>query len=134
MSIWQSALFSNDSWMRLMNGLRILLTCGGALLLIYEARSAALGHGVSERTKKRIAIAMSALSIGAYFYFFNPNVRYPAYWVDDKFTAQAWLFCILALMLLVGYSRMPGLPTTRLSSRRVPRPAAHGFPRARRST
>src|SRR5688572_14934513 len=80
MSIWHWAILSNDSWMRLMNGLRILLTCGGALLLIYEARSVALGKGVSERTKKRIAIAMSALSIGAYFYFFNPNVRYPDYY------------------------------------------------------
>jgi hypothetical protein len=80
MNVWQAALFSNDSWMRLMNGLRILLTFGAALLLIYEARSVALGRGVSERTKKRIAIAMSALSIGAYFYFFNPNVRYPDYY------------------------------------------------------
>src|SRR5690349_1322302 len=81
MSIWDLALFrnDNDSWMKLMNGLRILLTLGGALLLVYEARSIALGKGVSERTKKRIAVAMSALSIGAYLYFFNPNVRYPEY-------------------------------------------------------
>jgi uncharacterized membrane protein len=27
------------------------------------------------------------------------------YWVDDKFTAQAWLFAVLGLVLLWGYSR-----------------------------
>jgi hypothetical protein len=27
------------------------------------------------------------------------------YWVDDKFTAQAWLFGIFSLVLLAGYSR-----------------------------
>ena len=27
------------------------------------------------------------------------------YWVDDKFTAQAWLFGIFSLVILAGYSR-----------------------------
>ena len=27
------------------------------------------------------------------------------YWVDDKFTAQAWLFGVFSLVLLAGYSR-----------------------------
>ena len=36
---WQNPLFANESWSRLMNGLRIGLTLGGALLLIYEVRA-----------------------------------------------------------------------------------------------
>ena len=27
------------------------------------------------------------------------------YWVDDKYTAQAWLFAVFSLVLLWGYSR-----------------------------
>jgi hypothetical protein len=84
-SIWQSSLLSNDSWMRLMNGLRIGLTIGGALLLIYEVRSRRLGERIPERTRKNVAIVMACLSFGAYFYFFNPNVRYPDYYHRHEF-------------------------------------------------
>ncbi|MBX3128684.1 MAG: hypothetical protein KF718_18325 [Polyangiaceae bacterium] len=77
---WQSPLFANDSWSRFMNGVRIALTLGGALLLVYEVRARKLRAPVPERTRKRIAIAMSAMAFGAYFDFFNPNVRYPEYY------------------------------------------------------
>ncbi|MEZ4227008.1 MAG: hypothetical protein R3B13_39075 [Polyangiaceae bacterium] len=82
---WQNPLFANDSWTRLMNGLRIFLTLGGALLLIYEVRARRLKAPVPERTRKRIAIVMSAMAFGAYFDFFNPNVRYPEYYHRHEF-------------------------------------------------
>ena len=82
---WQNPLFSNDSWSRLMNGLRIGLTLGGALMLIYEVRARRLKDPVPERTRKRIAIVMSAMAFGAYFDFFNPNVRYPEYYHRHEF-------------------------------------------------
>src|SRR5689334_3866797 len=71
--------------MKLMNGLRIGLTIGGALLLIYEVRSRRLGERIPERTRKNVAIVMACLSFGAYFYFFNPNVRYPEYYHRHEF-------------------------------------------------
>ncbi len=77
---WQNPIFSNDSWSRLMNGLRIALTLGGALMLVYEVRAFKLREPVPERTRKRVAIVMTAMAFGAYFDFFNPNVRYPEYY------------------------------------------------------
>ncbi len=84
-SVWQSSLFSNDSWSKLMNGLKIGLTLGGALMLIYEVRSRRLGERIPARTRKNVAIVLAALSFGAYFDFFNPNVRYPEYYHRHEF-------------------------------------------------
>ena len=72
---WDSPIFANDTWTKLMNGLRIGLTLFGALFLIYEVRARRLGERLSERLRKRIAIVMTVLAFGAYFDFFNPNVR-----------------------------------------------------------
>ncbi|GMV17456.1 MAG: hypothetical protein HS104_12205 [Polyangiaceae bacterium] len=82
---WDSPIFANDTWSRLMNGLRIGLTLGGALLLIYEVRARRLGEAVPLRTRKRVAIVLTVLSFGAYFDFFNPNVRYPEYYHRHEF-------------------------------------------------
>ncbi len=82
---WQNPIFARDSWENLMNGLRILLTLGGALLLIYEARAYKMGQGVSEKTRRRVAIVLTALAFGAYFDFFNPNTRYSQYYHRHEF-------------------------------------------------
>lgn len=82
---WDSPIFANDTWSRLMNGLRIGLTLGGALLLIYEVRARRLGDAVPLRTRKRVAILLTVLSFGAYFDFFNPNTRYPEYYHRHEF-------------------------------------------------
>lgn len=82
---WQNPIFANDTWSRLMNGLRIGLTLGGALLLIYEVRARKLREPVPLRTRKRVAVILSALAFFAYFDFFNPNVRYPEYYHRHEF-------------------------------------------------
>src|SRR5215510_1954819 len=82
---WDNPIFANETWTRLMNGLRIGLTLGGALLLIYEVRARRLGEKITERTRKRVAIVLSVLAFGAYFDFFNPNVRYPDYYHRHEF-------------------------------------------------
>ena len=82
---WDSPLFANDTWTRLMNGLRIGLTLGGALLLIYEVRARRVGEAIPLRTRKRVAILLTVLSFGAYFDFFNPNTRYPEYYHRHEF-------------------------------------------------
>ena len=68
-----------------MNGLRIGLTLGGALLLIYEVRARRVGEAIPLRTRKRVAILLTVLSFGAYFDFFNPNTRYPEYYHRHEF-------------------------------------------------
>jgi hypothetical protein len=45
-----------------------------------EARAKKLGERLSERTTKRIAIGLTAVSFLLYFDFFNPNVRYVNYY------------------------------------------------------
>jgi hypothetical protein len=77
---WDAKLFEKETWTRLMTGLRITLCLGGVLLLIYEWRARRMGELISERTKKRVAIVFTALAFGAYFDFFNPNVRYNQYY------------------------------------------------------
>ncbi len=82
---WDSAIFSRESWESLMNGLRILLTMGGALLLILEARALKMKEAPSEKVRRRIAIVMTALAFLAYFDFFNPNTRYSQYYHRHEF-------------------------------------------------
>ena len=82
---WDNQIFRNDTWTRLMNGLRIALTLGGALLLIYELRARKMGEKIPLKTRRRIAIGMSVIAFGAYFDFFNPNVRYPEYYHRHEF-------------------------------------------------
>ena len=77
---WDLQVFQQDTWERLMNGLRIALTFGAALLLMYEARARRLGERYRERTKRRIGLLFTLLAFGVYFDFFNPNVRYSEYY------------------------------------------------------
>ncbi len=82
---WDNPIFARDSWTNLMNGLRILLTMGGALLLILEARALKMGEKIPEKTRRRIAIVLTAVAFGAYFDFFNPNTRYSQYYHRHEF-------------------------------------------------
>jgi len=82
---WDWSLFQKDTWTKAMNGLRIALTMGGALLLIYEVRARRLRERISERTKKQVAVLMTVLAFGVYFDFFNPNVRYHEYYHRHEF-------------------------------------------------
>jgi len=84
-SLWDYPIFANDTWTKLMNGLRIGLTLFGALLLIYEVRARRLKDPVPLRTRKRIAIVLSVLAFGAYFDFGNPKTRYPEYYHRHEF-------------------------------------------------
>lgn len=82
---WDHPFFAHDGWTNTMNGLRILLTAAGALMLIYELRAVRLGELGNVRLRKRIAIGMAVLGFGAYFDFFNPNVRYDRYYHRHEF-------------------------------------------------
>ena len=77
---WSSPIFARDSWNNLMFGLRVALTLGGALLLLYEWRARKLGERFRERTMRRVGIVLTVLAFGVYFDFFNPNVRYRDYY------------------------------------------------------
>lgn len=82
---WDAEIFKQQTWERLMNGLRIVLTFGGALLLMYEVRARRMGERYRERTKRRIGIAFTVLAFGVYFDFGNPNVRYAEYYHRHEF-------------------------------------------------
>ena len=85
MDFWDFKYFGKDFWSPAMKGLRIALTLGGALLLLYEVRAKKLGERIRERTKKQIAVVMTVLAFGVYFDFFNPNVRYEEYYHRHEF-------------------------------------------------
>lgn len=82
---WDNPIFARDSWKNLMNGLRIALTMGGALLLILEMRAAKMGEKIPEQTRRRVAIVLTVLAFGAYFDFFNPHTRYSQYYHRHEF-------------------------------------------------
>ena len=80
-----SVIFQKEGWSQIMNGVRVALTLGGALLLIYEARARRMGRPVAERTQRRVALAMTVLAFSAYFDFYNPNARYSEYYHRHEF-------------------------------------------------
>src|SRR5687767_11431513 len=82
---WDSSVFESDRWERWMNALRIGLTMGGALLLMYEVRARKMGERYPERSKRHVGILLTVLAFGAYFNFFNPNVRYSEYYHRHEF-------------------------------------------------
>jgi hypothetical protein len=82
---WDASIFQSGTWSKLMNGMRVLLTMGGALLLLYEFRAKRLGERIPGRTKKQVAVLMTVLAFGVYFDFFNPNVRYREYYHRHEF-------------------------------------------------
>lgn len=82
---WQSKLFDRDTWNSLTFGLRMVLTLGGAMMLLYWWRARKLGEKFREKSLRNIGIVMMVLSFGVYFDFFNPNVRYPDYYHRHEF-------------------------------------------------
>lgn len=78
--IWDTKIFQKPVWTGIMFGLRVALCVLGALLVIYEVRARRMGEPVRERTKKRVALLFTVLSIGAYFDFGNPHTRYSEYY------------------------------------------------------
>ncbi len=82
---WQNAVFEKRSWEGIMCFVRITLTLGGALLLLYEMRARRLGQPVSKRTVKQVALIMTVLGFLTYFDFFNPNTRYVHYYHRHEF-------------------------------------------------
>ena len=71
-----SVIIQKEGWIQIMNGVRITLTLGAALLLSYAARARRLGRPVAARTERRVALVMTLLAFSAYFDFYNPNARY----------------------------------------------------------
>jgi hypothetical protein len=92
---WEGAIFETETWKKAMYALRIALTFGGAMLLMYELRAYQLSKiadpkrrgwfELPERLRRRVAIGMSVLAFGVYYDFFNPNVRYPEYYHRHEF-------------------------------------------------
>jgi len=82
---WQNKIFQKPIWSGLMFAVRVSLCLLGVLGLIYEVRARRMGMPVRERTKKRLALLFTVLSIGAYFDFGNANVRYSEYYHRHEF-------------------------------------------------
>jgi len=82
---WTSAIFEKELWERVMKGMRVGLTVGGALLLIYEMRAKRMGERIKEKHKRWVAYAMTFLAFGVYFDFGNPNTRYSEYYHRHEF-------------------------------------------------
>lgn len=78
-------IVQKEGWDQIMNGVRIALSFGGALLLVYEVRARRLGRPVPERRQRQIGIAMTLLAFSAYFDFYNPNARYSEYYHRHEF-------------------------------------------------
>ncbi len=77
---WKAQLFERQTWESLTFLLRMVLTLGGGMLILFWWRARRVGKGFRERTAKRIAMGMIVLSYFVYFDFFNPNVRYADYY------------------------------------------------------
>jgi hypothetical protein len=85
-SMWDSAeIFQAEKWKSAMNFLRIFLTLGGALLLMYEWRARRMGQPIAKRTQRIVAIVFAVLAFGVYYDFGNPKVRYPDYYHRHEF-------------------------------------------------
>jgi hypothetical protein len=82
---WDSPVFAAEAWKGGMNFLRIFLTLGGALLLMYEWRARRMGQPIAKRTQRIVAVVFTVLAFFAYYDFFNPNVRYRDYYHRHEF-------------------------------------------------
>jgi hypothetical protein len=78
-------IFAHDTWEQVMYFSRIGLALVAAGMLMIEARAKRLGEKLSEKTLKRIGIAVAVIGFVAYFDGFNPNVRYPDYYHRHEF-------------------------------------------------
>jgi hypothetical protein len=77
---WSNPIFEKDFWEGFTKGFRIFLAMVGALLLLYEIRARRMGERIPERTRKRWAWALAAISFAVYVDFGNPNTRYSEYY------------------------------------------------------
>ncbi|HWA74961.1 MAG TPA: hypothetical protein VG937_21615 [Polyangiaceae bacterium] len=77
---WSNPIFEKDSWEAFTKGFRIFLAMAGALLLIYEIRARRMGEHIPERTRRRFAYLLTALSFAVFHDFGNPNTRYSEYY------------------------------------------------------
>jgi hypothetical protein len=82
---WQGPWFAKENWEKFTKFVRLTLTFGGALLLIYEIRARRLRERIPERFRKKIAYVMTGMAFLVYFDFFNPNVRYEEYYHRHEF-------------------------------------------------
>jgi hypothetical protein len=82
---WQGPWFEKEAWEKFTKFVRLTLTFGGALLLIYEIRARRLRERVPERIRRRVAYVMTGMAFFVYFDFFNPNVRYEEYYHRHEF-------------------------------------------------
>jgi hypothetical protein len=82
---WQGPWFEKENWEKFTKFVRLTLTFGGALLLIYEIRARRLRERIPERFRRKIAYVMTGMAFLVYFDFFNPNVRYEEYYHRHEF-------------------------------------------------
>src|SRR5688572_302845 len=82
---WPGRWFAANAFRQFTLGLSICLSLGASGLFLLEERARRIGHVISERTQRRIGIAITALSFLVYFDFFNPNTRYYDYYHRHEF-------------------------------------------------
>lgn len=82
---WEGALFEKNVWQGVMRGTRLVLTFGGAVLLMYEIRARRLGQPLRQTTMRGLAFLFTFLAFGVYYDFGNPNTRYENYYHRHEF-------------------------------------------------
>lgn len=78
-------MFETKKWEDTMRFIRLTLSLGGALFLIYEARARKLGENLSKKSMRWIVIALTTLGFLSYFDFFNKHTRYEEYYHRHEF-------------------------------------------------
>jgi hypothetical protein len=79
------SMSERQDWETVMYALRIALSFGGAMLLLWELRARKLRVRIPERRSRFLAIALSVLAFGAYFGFFSPSMHQRAYYHRGEF-------------------------------------------------
>ncbi len=77
---WDNPLFAQNNWERIARFLRLSLTFGGAVWLIWEARARRLNQPVTKAVSRGVAITLTLVAFLTYFDFFNPKVRYSEFY------------------------------------------------------
>jgi hypothetical protein len=82
---WDSKIFQKETWDGIIIFIRLVLTLGGAMLLIYEARARKLGEPLRKRKLRRWALALAVISFCSYFDFGNAHTRYSEFYHRHEF-------------------------------------------------
>jgi len=82
---WDNKIFQMDQWEGIILSIRLLLTLGGALFLVYEARARKLGHPLRKRALRRWAMGISIVAFFSYFDFYNAQTRYSDFYHRHEF-------------------------------------------------